>query len=95
MPSRQVNVQFESKIDQLPIFSNVALVNTISDDVIIGFGFVDPVDLARFSHDEVPTVEAKTIVRIAMSKDNAKRLLGALGDALAKMEEVSDAAEPK
>lgn len=94
MPSREVRLEFD-RPEHLPVFSNVAYVNTISGDVIIGFGFVDPVDLPSSDTDEVPTVNAKTIVRIAMSRGNAERLLKVLHDSLAKAEVIDDAGEPE
>jgi len=83
----QVQVHFSPNPEQLPTYANVALVNTISDDVIIGFGFVDPMLLAELKAEDAPRIEAKTIVRIAMSRTNAKQFLKSLTNALQRMEE--------
>lgn len=82
----QVQVHFPPNPEHLPVYANVALVNTISDDVIIGFGFVDPMLLAELKPEDAPRIEAKTIVRIAMSRTNAKQFLKSLQDAIERTE---------
>ncbi len=63
----------------------------LSDDVIIGFGFVDPMLIAELkpTHGNVPQIVAKTIVRVAMSRTNAKQFLQSLSEAIQKMEEAN------
>ncbi len=82
----QVQVHFPPNPEHLPIYANVALVNTISDDVIIGFGFVDPMLLAELKPEDASRIEAKTIVRIAMSRTNAKQFLKSLKEAIERTE---------
>jgi len=82
----QVQVHFPPNPEHLPFYANVALVNTISDDVIIGFGFVDPMLLAELKPEDAPRIEAKTIVRVAMSRTNARQFLKSLQDAIEKTE---------
>ena len=90
MPSRQVNVQFEPREGIVPFFANVALVNSVSDDMIMSFGFVDPMQLANLDSDngadQPPTIQATTVVRVVMNRNNARQFLKSLSDALERSE---------
>jgi hypothetical protein len=77
-------VQFKSHQDCIPSYANVALVNPLSDDIIIDFGFVDPLtlrDSRQDSQGEI-TVDSRPLARLIIGPALAKQLISELQEAL-------------
>ncbi|EDX78372.1 hypothetical protein MC7420_7025 [Coleofasciculus chthonoplastes PCC 7420] len=80
----RAKVQFTSHQNCHPNYANVALVNPLDDDIIIDFGFVDPLgfrELRQTSEEEI-AVESKPLARLIVSPTIAKQLIDDLQEAL-------------
>lgn len=80
----RVKVQFKSHQNCHPNYANVALVNPMDDDIIIEFGFVDPLGirhLGQTSEEEI-AVDSQPLARLIVSPTIAKQLINDLQEAL-------------
>ncbi len=80
----RVKVQFKSHQSCHPNYANVATVNPMDDDIVIDFGFIDPLnvrDLSKASEEEI-VVDCQPIARLIVSPTLAKQLIADLQEAL-------------
>jgi len=100
----RVKVQFKYHQNCHPKYANAALVNPMDDDIIIEFGFVDPLgfkELKQTSEEEEEemAVESQPLARLIISPTIAKQLITDLQEALNlatdKLDKPSAYPEPK
>lgn len=93
----ETRVEFPVLEGRLPTYVNTALTNVFNNDVIIDFGFVDPLILAsRQANDtneeqgDKTLIQAHPVVRLAMSLPAAEQLRRQLEGALDKVRELQE-----
>lgn len=83
--SASVNVKFDIPHDDVPKFSNIALVSAVPETIVINFAYIDPnlpASTSRETADEPLHVSTKPIARVVVTPSAASQLIKQLQDAL-------------
>lgn len=92
-----INVKFDIPPDDVPKFSNIALVSAVPETIVINFAYVDPnlpksafIESTDESENKILQVSTKPITRVVITPSAATQLIKQLQDALETVSELQE-----
>jgi hypothetical protein len=79
LESQRVQVNVTLPQGSIPLFANAAIVNLVGNNIMIDFGFVDPVTVTQMMQQQLPgltppLVSGSLVARITLGSAEAEQL---------------------